>query len=97
MEKYNEPKVGDVVICIDDDSEDLDFGASGHVLKGTRGLVVGDEYVIQTVDTSQIPKQEHYWTDEEYPSIQWYWTRCFIKGKGFYEPQFLGNFKPKGK
>jgi hypothetical protein len=97
MDKYIKPKVGDIVICIDDDSEDVDFGFSGHVLKGTRGLVVGREYEILSIDTSQVPKQGNTWTDEQYLNIQWYWTRCWIRGEGFSGSMLLGYFKRKEK
>ena len=39
--KYIKPKIGDKVICINDDSQDEDLGMSGIVLKGTKGLEVG--------------------------------------------------------
>jgi hypothetical protein len=94
--KYIEPKIGDKIICIDDDSQDEDFGMSGIVLKGTVGLVVGEEYTIETLDFSQVPKNEKgCWTEEQYEWIKWYWIRAWISGKGFHQSMFLGCFKPK--
>lgn len=76
------------------------MGLSGVVLKGTRRLNVGDEYGIQTLDFSQIPKNkgnygEKVWSDGEYLAIKWYWTLAWIKGKGFSGRVLLGKFKPK--
>jgi len=48
MEKYIEPKVGDKVICAElQDDEDL--GMSGIVLEGVNGIVIGEEYTIESV------------------------------------------------
>ena len=100
MVEYKKPKIGDKIICIDDDSQNEDLGLSGIVLKGTKGLNVDDEYEIQSLDFSQIPKNkgnygEKVWSDEEYPAIRWYWTLAWIKGKGFSGRVLLGKFKPK--
>ncbi len=78
--KYIKPKVGDIVICAELE-DDEDFGMSGLVIQGVKGLVVGEEYTICSVDYSQIPKRGTTWTVSEYPSIQWYWTMCGIRNK----------------
>jgi hypothetical protein len=93
MEKYIEPKVGDKVICAQLE-EDEDFGMSGIVLKGVKNIVVGEEYTITSVDTSQVPERGNTWTKEEYPMIQWYWTMCGIvdkKGRLIHPRMCLGN------
>lgn len=81
---------GDIVICINDDSENEDFGMSGIVLYGRRDLAVGKEYEVENVDESQIPSQfrkygskystEKIWTDKEYESVKIAWTRIWLKG-----------------
>lgn len=95
---YIEPKIGDEIICIDDDSQDEDFGMSGIVLEGTRGLVVGRAYKIETLDFSQVPENKieygsPIWAEKEYDRVRWYWIRAWITGKGFSGLMFLGKFK----
>jgi hypothetical protein len=73
-------KIGDVLECLDDDSDDEDLGMSGIVLKGSKGLIVGEKYIITSVDVSQIPKQMNHgsktWTDDEYEKVKFYWHIC---------------------
>lgn len=95
------PKVGDKIICIDDNSQDEDLGMSGIVLKGTVGLVVGRKYVIKSLDFKNVPKSRfHYegnqgeiWTKEEFEGVKWYWTYAWIEGEGFSGRINLGYFK----
>lgn len=93
MEKYIKPKVGDKVICAELE-DDEDFGVSGIVLQGVKGIVVGEEYTIISVDVSQVPKRGDTWTKEEYPMIQRYWTMCGIvnkNGRLIHPRMCLGN------
>lgn len=95
---YIKPKVGDIIICIDDDSQDEDFGMSGLVLKGTKGMVVGNEYeIIEIITDRNVPKYDptYSWTKEEYQSVAWGWNLCNVKDKNNKVfRQFLHNFKP---
>lgn len=98
MSRYIKPKAGDTVICIDDDSQNEDLGMSGIVLSGTKGLSVGKEYKIQSLDFSDVPKRIHengyaIWTKEEYDQVQWSRTMAFIVGHGFYGRMYLRCFK----
>jgi len=106
LQKFYTPEIGGTVTCIDDDSQDEDLGMSGIVLKGTRGLVVGRDYTIKSIDTRNVPSQHRpsmiqgdnpvkVWSDEDYPKIAWGWTKCWIEGDGFVGPMFLSHFKPK--
>lgn len=95
---YNKPKVGDIVICIDDDSGDEDLGMSGIVLKGTVGLKIGEEYVISELDSDRnVPEYNPvYWTKEQYKKVAWGWHQCYLKDKnGRKFNMFLHYFKPK--
>lgn len=50
LAEFEEFKVGDSIVCIDNMSEDLDFGCSGIVLRGQRnGLVEGDIYTLEKI------------------------------------------------
>lgn len=98
--KYYTPEIGGIITCIDDDSQDEDLGMSGIVLKGTRGLVVGRDYTIKSIDTRHVPNQydrqkNPIWTDDEYAWVAWSWTNCWIEGEGFAGFMFLSHFKPK--
>ena len=98
MSKYIKPKAGDVVICIDDDSDDEQLGCSTIILKGTKGLKVGKEYVITSISFEHVPKRLHphgyaIWTNREYPIVQWAWTYALIQGHGFCQWMFLKHFK----
>jgi len=75
-------KVGDVVICVDDDSEDEDLGMSGHVLYGRRDLRVGKEYIVESINDRCVPEDPSHWTDEEWPFIKEYWQMLKLKGIG---------------
>ena len=99
--KYPEkPKIGDIVVCIDDDSEDLDIGMSGLVSKGRRDLKKGKEYTIIEIpfdSDRNVPENKsrfggEQWTDEEYSAIRWGWHRVYLKG--VLESVFLNYFKP---
>jgi len=98
MSKYIKPKIGDVVICIDDDSQDEDLGMSGIVLPGTVGLKVGREYEIKELSFQHVPDRMHtngyaIWTTSEYPMVQWAWTYALVEGHGFSKWMFLKHFK----
>jgi hypothetical protein len=96
--KYpKKPKKGDILICIEDDSEDEDLGMSGIVLKGRRDLQVGKEYEIGSVPWDadrNVPKNQwKTWTKTEFPKVRWGWYQVYLKGVG--SPVFLHNFEPK--
>jgi hypothetical protein len=95
MEYPKKPKNGDIVICLDDDSDDLDLGMSGIVLKGRKDLVIGQQYTISSLpwdfDTN-VPKKNTHWTDDEFPMIRWGWHRVYLEGIS--DSVFLHNFKP---
>lgn len=96
--KYIKPKIGDRIICIDDDSQDEELGMSGIVLKGTVGLKVGSEYEIKDIDLRHVPSRMHrngyaIWTKEEYLDVQWAWTYALVEGHGFSKWMFLKHFK----
>lgn len=96
-------KKGDIVICINDDSENEDLGMSGIVLYGRRDLIVGKEYEIESVDKSQVPNQfqkygskystEKIWTNKEYESVKIAWTKLWLKGIS--KPAWANLFKLK--
>lgn len=91
-------KAGDIVVCIDDDSQDEDFGASGIVFKGRRDLRIGKEYEVEEVLSHHVPTQidRHgiqVWSDEEYPKVVNYWT--MLKLKGVKDAVWLHHFKLK--
>lgn len=96
--KYKKPKIGDRVICIDDDLQDEQLGLSTIILKGTVGLKEGKEYEIKNIDLKHVPSRMHsngyaIWTKEEYPEVQWSWTYALISGHNFHDWMFLKHFK----
>lgn len=97
MKEYpKKPKKGDVVICIDDDSEGEDLGMSGIVLPGRKDLKKGKEYVIDYLPFDydrDVPKKNTHWTKEMFPKIKWGWHSVHLKGIGL--SVFLHNFEPK--
>lgn len=98
MSKYKAPKIGDVVICIDDDSDDEQLGGSTIILKGTKGLKEGKDYRIVELDFKHVPDRMHangyaIWTTSEYPMVQWAWTYALVEGHGFSKWMFLKHFK----
>lgn len=92
----DKPKIGDKVICIDDDSDDEDFGMSGIVFKGRNDLIRNKEYIISSLPPDfdrNIPNNNrNTWTKEEYPIIKWKWYRVHLEGVK--KSVFLLNFKP---
>ncbi len=96
------PKKGQIIICTAEE-EDEDLGMSGIVLKGQRGLVVGDEYEVMIVIKDHVPKNgknaygSKVWTKEEYERVEWYWHLCYIQHTRTRREfrVFMGNFKPK--
>jgi hypothetical protein len=98
MKKYIKPKKGDKVICAELEYDE-DLGFSGAVIPGLKGIAVGEEYTITSVDFEQVPKRGNTWTEEEYGSVQWYWTLVGLKdknGKTITVRTFLGStFKRK--
>ena len=98
MSKYIKPKIGDMVVCIDNDSDDEQLGGSTIILKGTKGLKKGKQYQIAELSFHHIPKRMHengyaIWTRDEYPMVQWAWTYALVQGHGFCEWMFLKHFK----
>jgi hypothetical protein len=98
MKEYpKKPKKGDVVICIDDDSENEDLGMSGIVLQGRHDLTKGKEYVIDSLALDadrNVPSNENRtWTKEEFQKVRWGWYSVTLKGIG--QSVFLHNFEPK--
>lgn len=96
--KYIKPKIGDKVICIDDDSQDEQLGLSTIILKGTVGLKEGKEYEIKGINLKHVPDRMHkhgyaIWTKDEYPMVKWAWTYALIEGHGFSQWMFLKCFK----
>jgi hypothetical protein len=91
--KFKEIKVGDTVICIDDDSSDEDLGMSGIVLSGRRDLVVGKEYIVESVDYRHVPTDFSAWKKSEIPYIKHCWTQMMLKGIN--KPVFGSGFKKK--
>ena len=102
-DNYIKPKIGDVVICIDDDSQDEDFGVSGIVLPGTKGLKINEEYTITFLDFDNVPKSrfDQYknpiWTPKQFNQVRWYWTFAWVKNqRSALEIRInLGKFKRK--
>jgi hypothetical protein len=99
--KYPEkPKIGDIVVCIDDDSEDLDIGMSGLVSKGRRDLKKGEQYNIIEIpydsDRHVPPNKCRFggkqWSDDDYTAIRWGWHRVYLEGVS--ESVFLNYFEP---
>ena len=98
MKEYpKKPKKGDVVICIDDDSENEDLGMSGIVLPGRNDLVKGKEYIIDFFPWDadrNVPSNKHKtWTKEEFQKVRWGWYSVLLKG--VCPSVFLHNFEPK--
>lgn len=86
--------IDDEVVCINDDTEDVDFGASGIVLKGNRELTLKKIYVIENFIFRNVPNNNRQvWTPEEYEKVKLYWVQVWLKGMD--HPQWLHNFKKK--
>jgi hypothetical protein len=95
---------GDILICIDEDREDADFGVSGLVFPGNKSLHLEREYEILSIDETNVPadsKKETVWYDnsiEEFHKIQDYWVLVDLKdlktGKTL-KREWLHNFKKK--
>ncbi len=104
-------KIGDTLICIDDDSQNEDLGFSGIVLKGTVGLEVGEEYTVESIDASNVPKsrfkesncivngkrcaKNEIWTKEEFENVKQRLTYGFVRGRNFWGRVAFGLFKLK--
>lgn len=92
------PKVGNVVICIEDCSADEDWGMSGIVLQGRRDLIKGEEYVISSLPwgyDENVPKNndKKIWSKQDFPEVRWGWHRVYLKGLA--NSVYLFNFEPK--
>lgn len=80
-----ELEVGSRLICIDDDSVDEDLGFSGIVLKGRRDLEIGQEYIVLSIDATDVPKEAHkksVWADdsvEEFHTVKRHWLRVNVR------------------
>ncbi|NJO63646.1 MAG: hypothetical protein HC836_37290 [Richelia sp. RM2_1_2] len=87
-------KIGDIVVCVDDDSEDEDLGLSGIVLEGRRDLKIGKEYTVETIDTRHVPKKNTHWkAGKEFQDVQESWLMITLKGIG--QPAWYRHFKLK--
>lgn len=97
MKYPKKPKKGDIVICINDSSDNEDFGMSGIVFYGRHDLEVGKEYVISDIpwdSERNVPTNEKKtWTRIDYPMIRWGWYQVYLKGIN--SSVFLHNFEPK--
>jgi len=89
-------KIGEEIVCHEDNSEDLDFGASGIVLKGNNDLKVNKTYIIEDFSFKNVPKNERgTWTPEEYEQVKVHWVLVWLKGIN--KPQWLHQFKKINK
>ncbi len=87
------PKIGDVVLCMDDCSDDLDFGMSGIVLNGRNDLKRYQKYTISEVLPSEryLPKNNRNSSEEEFGEIYWGWHKVYLNG--ITNSVFLHHFK----
>jgi len=87
-------KIGEEIVCKEDNSENVYLGESGIVLWGNHDLTIGKTYIIEDFIFKQVPKNDrNTWTPEEYESVKLYWVQVWIKGLN--NPQWLHQFKKR--
>lgn len=92
----NKPKI-DIVICVDDSSDNEDLGMSGIVLYGRHDLLIGKEYKISRIpwdaDRNVPNNKNKTWTKNEFAMVRWGWWQVYLGGIS--HSVFLHDFTPK--